>query len=63
MLASEEDPNADHDDEDGDTKIETTVKDNLDIHSHGHLNSLTRLEGCIQLTAFCSSNSPGITTL
>ena len=33
ILASEEDPNEDHDDEDGETKIETAVQNNLDIHS------------------------------
>ena len=35
MLASEEDSNTDHDDEDSDTKIETTIQHNLDIHSSG----------------------------
>ena len=34
ILACEEDANADHDDEDGEPKIETTVQNNLDIHSN-----------------------------
>ena len=34
ILASEEAPNADHDDEDGDTKIETTIQNYPDIHSY-----------------------------
>ena len=34
ILASEEDPNEDHDDEDGETKIETAIQYNLDIHAY-----------------------------
>ena len=34
ILAGEEDPNANHDDEDGATKIETTVLNKLDMHSN-----------------------------
>ena len=34
IFAGEVDANADHDDEDGEPKIETTVQNNLDVHSN-----------------------------